>query len=250
MPESFVKLALPTDDLQIHDPCAVKAGALCSQTITARQIEAGIQATQNIQCGFAIDCSGEQGAMLITTDDAERREVQPNLCMPSYMRRNYQHWLHLARDVRGHDLKLDEIYFVRGTVKTSTWAVTAFHGNAESYSGNINIYYGPAGFSLSAASSTQNIRTPEMRSGPRRIGPNCVREAIRGDSDHEAPTSSRTGPARNQCIFLHYYKLKARPLVSPKIIMAAAEPRDPSDDSRDEDQTFLFRTESGKSSDL
>ncbi|OCH86479.1 hypothetical protein OBBRIDRAFT_783187 [Obba rivulosa] len=186
VPDCFTKLTLTTEDLEYYDACAIQAAALCSRTITARCVEAGLQASR------------DQGAMLIMSDDAERREVHPNLCMPQYMRKDYQHWLRLARDVRGHDLKQDEIYFIRGTVKTSTWAVAAFHQSTDPYSGNISLGYGSAGLSLSATSSTQTCRTPEIRSGPRRAGTSS--QATIPDRANE-PCTPFHGETRDQSVF-------------------------------------------------
>lgn len=181
-----------------------------------------------VQGSFAIDRSREQGAILFLNDDAERRAVHDNLLMPKYMRRNYQAWMRLVREELGFALDVDKLYFVRGFIKSKAWATMTFDKASSSYSGAVSVGYGPAGISLSATWSDEMQSPPVTRSGPSlRSVPGRQLLSIT-DGSRTTPQSPYYDAPRNQCIFLSYYKMKVRRFLAPKVIKAAAEPRDPS----------------------
>ncbi|OCH93067.1 hypothetical protein OBBRIDRAFT_381083 [Obba rivulosa] len=165
LPDHFAKLSLP-DRLQYYDPRAVQAGALCSKTVKIRSIAAQLNGMNAAQGSFTIDRSKEQGAMLFLHDDGERREIHDNDLMPQYMLDHYQHWIHLANEIIHLKLDVDELYFVRGFVKSKSWAIMAFEKANRSYSGSVNVQFGPSGLMLAANWTDESHIPPVTRSGP------------------------------------------------------------------------------------
>ncbi|EMD36836.1 hypothetical protein CERSUDRAFT_123877 [Gelatoporia subvermispora B] len=182
---------------------------------------------------FELQCSTEQGAFLFLHSDAERSEVMPTRLMEQYMASNYKHWVHLAQERYKRKLDVDDIYFVRGFVKATGWTVGHFSK------------------ATSVTWSRQGLRTPEIRQGPRRGLSYDGTPELLIDGTEARPSSSAYQPSRNQCIFLHYYKIKERVLRAPKIIRAAAEPRDlPRDENGDVSPAAVIGSDDQESIDL
>ncbi|OCH91398.1 hypothetical protein OBBRIDRAFT_527871 [Obba rivulosa] len=155
--------------------------------------------------------------------------------MRKYVSRNYGNWQRYAYKVHGLNDR-EQLYFVRGHVKAKSWAVTTFHQGSQSYSGRFHLHHGDAGFSLSVKSSEQCQRSPETRTGPPRKSSEGsahsnrhgrAHDDHRRASRHALPSAlpSKKDDPRNQCIFLHYYKVAKSHGFSLKAIKAAAEPQ-------------------------
>lgn len=146
--------------------------------------------------------------------------------MPDYMLRHHASWYDLARDTLGMDLRSDEIIFVQGVVKTTDrWALTAVTDSGEGVEVHFSTDLGPYG---NASFSFSRDRQASL-SYPYRLG----RALTIDTSRDEGASTGRKATKKDQCIFIHYYKLKRR-WYGPKVIKAAAEPRDPSRGSGDE----------------
>lgn len=174
--------------------------------------------------------------MLILDDDADRTAVHANRWMREYMVKHYQNWDHLVRDRIGLDIDVDKLYFVRGVMKSKSWAIMTFDKAGSSYSGSVDVGYGPTGLALNMSWQDERHAPSQIRTGPRRSSSLSHRLAITDGSSITSQSPYYDAP-RNQSIFLNYYKIKRRRFFGPKVVRAAAEPRDPSSgasDSEDE----------------
>ncbi|KAM5540307.1 hypothetical protein V8D89_006126 [Ganoderma adspersum] len=174
----------------------------------------------------------------------------------NYMRDNFDSWLEFANASNswGLDLRPEDIIFVCETVKATKWAVAAFQGsvfrNKEGYvSGQLGSF-GSAGISVHI--SDQLLPNGHYRSGPPFLTPmasehlpsNSRDNIIAGVSGNEAPasvSSHGTPPgAPDQCLFIHYYKMKRRlGLLWKEPMQASAGPHQlpPGPDNADKDPT-------------
>ncbi|OCH89485.1 WD40 repeat-like protein [Obba rivulosa] len=247
LPTNFEKLTLP-DQLNIVTPRAIQAGAVCSKTVKVRNIGTQIYGGSGLaQGGFSVERYKEQGAVLILEDDANRTAVHANRLMPKYMREHYQEWDQLVKDQIGLELEVDKLFFVCGYIKSKAWAIMTFDKASSSYSGSVDVGYGPTGIALNMTWKDERYAPTLTRTGPLRSVPYSDRLAITDST----PTSSRSlfyDAPYNQCIFLNYYKIKPRRWFGPKVIKAAAEPRDSSADASDgeDDQAATVRLASGQ----
>ncbi|EMD38733.1 hypothetical protein CERSUDRAFT_92769 [Gelatoporia subvermispora B] len=239
LPDPFIKFDLPRKDMELYRPHAILADVLCGQTIVARRVRAGAS-LPGVHGRFEIKCSHDEGALLVLKDDAERREVRPNEWMKRYVYKHYEDWQSYAETVHGLH-KSQDLYFVRGFVKTKEWLVASFQEGSQLYAGHVNIHRSGAGFSLAAKKSRIMFRTPEVRTGPARGTTGGFPHASRADTTrdlHDERAFSETDPddiPSNQSIFIHYYKLRTRRMMfGPRTMEAAAEPHDLPDDSFDE----------------
>lgn len=190
------------------------------------------------------------------------------------MKANIDSWHRFATWDVGIDVKDEDIYFVRGWVKTTRWAVVAFFGNSRhaklKFKGDLNLPVSAA-FEIDMQSESAAQCVPRIGPDYRpRLDMSQPGGALSGHEDYQSGPSSTAHSARNkrkrnksradeerhsrhsgdmrmhddarvqeqvfesdQCMFLHYFKMKRRILL-PRRIEAAAEPQDPSVD-RDAD---------------
>ena len=144
------------------------------------------------------------------------------------MRENYDSWLQFVNGQDGLGLGLEEqgILFVSGTTKTTNWGVAAFQGNgSERKEGRISAQFTPyatANFSVSLANTS--MPSSQYRYGPRHAQENRVPAFLTMLSEESQPRPPEL--KRDQCLFIHYYKMRRRILLAPRAIQAAAGPQD------------------------
>jgi len=209
----------------------VDKGPLFSKTV--RRLEAaGGAGSQSVNAAFQCECTGKQGALAILDTPGKRELVQQTRRMAKYMKDNIETWHRwaISNDV-GLDVAIEDILFVRGWIKTSCWAVVAFCDDSRhtklTFSGDLGL----------PVSNVFGIETQVETTTPTcllQIGPQRFRRAnATAPLVPNQPAHVQEQYPSDQCMFLHYFKLKKR-LLWPSKIEAAAEPRDPSVD-RDTD---------------
>ncbi|GBE78897.1 predicted protein [Sparassis crispa] len=213
---------------------ALPALPICSKSV--KSVSASAQAgAQNVSGGFQFECTDEQGALLIMKDPADREELHPSRRMANYMMSNFQSWYEFATEVCEVDVERDDIIFVRGWVKTSEWAVAAFvhEGRAAqlTFSGNFGL---TANVNFSLSMTKEVSAFPERNTGPRRRLPSSPNPNLLPATPQQSSSTVNLAPL-DQCVFLHYYKMKTRFFLPPKAINAAAGPYDLSPSGGDED---------------
>ncbi|OCH90342.1 hypothetical protein OBBRIDRAFT_605307 [Obba rivulosa] len=301
VPTPFTQLEMPKNAFRVDDPCAIQANApLCSRTIKAYHLDGGSDIDHLVHGHFSVKSEQKEGAILVINSNAERHAYHDNIWMKQYVIKNVKHWKQFALKNKGIELDYDEIYFVRGVVKTKSWTVAAFHEGSESFEGQLSLHHSPVGLHAAVKWSSEKYCCPDYLSGPRRLAspeaslansstdfnrlsaqytslvandgspfnsvmlpgrPRGPPKKRRRRNGHTTPASherlgsqikpeigdysdlsrqeSQYDTSRNQCIFLHYYKVKRR-LVGPKVIKAAAEPQDLSLDNSSDDSEIAI----------
>ncbi|PCH43308.1 WD40 repeat-like protein [Wolfiporia cocos MD-104 SS10] len=239
-------------------PDAIQAGPLCSKSVSKLSVEASAKVV-GASAALQFECNDDQGALLLLKESATREELHPSRRMANYMHHNFQSWVTFARDTLDVDLKDEQIVFVRGWVKTTQWTVAAI--THQGRQGKISISGDPgaqASLSFTAAHSHETMNYFAHRSGPpQKTKTDTKGKARTRDSEDVSMADDRSSShdsygqedsesadeplPLNQCIFLHYYRLKRRRFLGLKKLEAAAEPKDP-DDQFDEDDNHIEST--------
>ena len=177
---------------------------------------------------FSFKCGADAGAFLMFSPKGYSMDIESKRHVVNYMRANFAHWVDFA-DKYGLGLKEEELMFVCGTTKTSRWAVAAFHGQYKKKQGMVTAdFSSAAGLNLSVSISNQSLPQSYYGDGPRRRPRPSASPAIVSASE----TSDQSHPEEpaDQCIFIHYYKMKRRLWGSLKMIAGAGPDELPSPD--------------------
>ena len=178
--------------------------------------------------GISFKYKRDVGAFLILETPAVTTHIQSKRRIVTYMTKHFDSWMRLANDETELDLAEDAIYFVSGTTMTRSWLVTAFQSNMYSgKKGYVSCDLGNlSGANISMSIEQGTVTSPEYKFGPSASSSkNSVRTSITSSSD--------LGNEPDQCIFIHYYKMKKR-FVWKRPMKAAAGP-DVLPDQEDED---------------
>ncbi|KAI1785167.1 hypothetical protein LXA43DRAFT_1077142 [Ganoderma leucocontextum] len=209
VPDGYEPLTFP-DTLRHHRPHALEAGSICSKSVTAVNADATVEAgtgTFGPLAHVRFKFSDEQGAVLVLKNDAHREVLHPCRDLTQYILLNHAGWHQFARNVCRLDLKSQEIIFVCGWVKTAEWALAAATHRARDGEIAFGGDFGPAGQATFSVSATQEVRMSwEHRRGPKNA---------RGEEGRRSKF--------DQCVFLHYFKVKHRPFFVPKVLRGATE---------------------------
>ncbi len=181
------------------------------------------------------ECRDDYGAVLLLHPLGVSHAIKSHNLISRYMRQHFERWLEFANSRFELGLKDEELIFVCGTIKTSRWGVAAFHGDYREKSGSITgnmSSLASVDFSLRVADA--QLQSAYYRAGPPRyrLGP-AMPMAISEGEVAGAGTAGDQDKA-DQCIFVHYYKMKRRMFVLQFPIRAAASPRDLSEDHEDD----------------
>ena len=121
------------------------------------------------------------------------------------MKTHFKSWFELAETQFGLGLKQESLMFVSGTVKTRSWVVS--------------ILRGPESSDVEASSS---IEIGDFVDGSLSI--HRSEYTIQGHSYRSGPTTPTASPEADQCIFIHYWKMKRKLKLVPTRMTAAAGP--------------------------
>lgn len=162
--------------------------------------------------------------MLVLTDYATKSSLGLDGPFEQYMLRHHQSWCTFAANL-GIRREPQDLILVRGTIKTTSWAVAAVfdagrHVHEVTFDGRFGDIAG-AGAKYSRELGT--VCSFEQRVGPYTPG-----------QEHTPLVESATRLAE-QCVFLSYFKVKYRKFLANKIVAnadvpgASADEDDPSD---------------------
>lgn len=173
--------------------------------------------------------------------------MHPSKSLASYIRSNIEKWHEWNTTHNDLDIPMEELIFVSGTVKTNDWGLGAFLNNGRSCEAFVEAQAGPfAQASFNLKRTKGHMASIELRTRPGRSSDQDSLRAppsplpsiesgeqgsdVRGSLDS---SSSLHLPKKNQCLFIHYYKVKRRLwMFNMKTLRAAAGP-----DERDHDHT-------------
>jgi hypothetical protein len=199
---------------------------------------------------YKFECSRSVGGLLVTRDHATSTMVMPSVDINKYILQNHDSWYTFATNpvTYGLDCKPEDIILVRSTVKTSSWAVAAFHDSGGrthdvSFAGQIGPF-ADAGFQMASQTSTQAAF--EQRSGPNRRAPSLAQIPSRQSASSRrslgrlelpeleiAATMSQTvvpEHTKDQTVFLGSYRIKRRFWVGRKVVAAGGSADLPEDE--------------------
>ncbi|KAI0334585.1 hypothetical protein GY45DRAFT_1294881 [Cubamyces sp. BRFM 1775] len=184
---------------------------LCSKNVVAFSVEASADlgfTNPGVSGGVRFKCSDEQAAVLVLKRPGNREVLHPCRDLSQYILTNHQSWYTFARDVFRLDIGEDDIIFVSGSIKTAEWALAAATHRAREGELSFGGEFGPLAKATFSVSATREMSmSVEHRTGPH----------------SSASVAENEGHAFDQCVFLHYYKLKRRKILPPKVIRAAGE---------------------------
>ena len=196
------------------------------------QIWRSPSSSANVGAVYKFISHANSGALVVLKPPGISTNISARLRIVNYMRDNFANWLEFANSVdsRGLGLRDEELIFISGTIKTTHWAVAAFQGDSyRDQQGAISGNLGPlASVGLSIKISDHILPTDHYRTGPIRIqrsgGPPFT------SSHSEPPASTSVLPQTqdvipeqaDQCLFIHYYKMKRRRFHWTKKPMKAA----------------------------
>ena len=189
---------------------------------------------------FSFKSTSDRGAFLVLPPLAISKLLLCKARIINYMRANFAHWVEFENTTVGNGLREEEILFVSGTTKTNQWAVVAFCNESQKVEGSCSVNLGSLGeASVSMSVSREKPRMEDYRIGPSRRTAASGRPAA--DSDTGSPSPSPSPEPRDQCIFIHYYKMKRRFKWMPMRIEAAgAADRGPGcNDGSDPESDFM-----------
>ncbi|KAI1795446.1 hypothetical protein LXA43DRAFT_882195 [Ganoderma leucocontextum] len=188
IPTGFQALSLPDTSISRSDK--IMQDMVCSGDVDAVKVEEDIAAA-----GWRLRSAADAGALVVLDPPAVAEDmIEPRPYIVDYMRENFDSWFQLANVQRGIGLEDHEIIFVCGVLKTTRWGVGAFQReeirNMEGrVFGQLGVF-GDAGFSLDF--DRKILPGSHCNTGPSLLG--VLREP----------------GVRNQCLFIHYYRMKRR----------------------------------------
>ena len=146
------------------------------------------------------------GALVVLEPPALGTEIHARLHIEKYMVNNFPAFIEYANTELGVGLRDEDLLFVSGTTKTTRWAVAAFQGdNFRNKEGVISGRLGSfTGVDFSVKFSDHFLPTDHYHTGPI-----ALRDQDQGGSSRTALQGSQLG-RQDQCLFIHYYKMKRR----------------------------------------
>ena len=176
-----------------------------------------------------IKFTNDSGALLALDPPGMSRQLESRLSIVAYMREHIDNWLALANKGWGLDLKEQDLIFVSGTMKTKRWMVTAYKGITECQEGAASLECGgSASAKFSISLSNQILPGTHYRIGPHQQSYGATAS---GSPSSEVVQSGE----QDQCIFIHYYKMRKRLWRLREPMRAAAGPHDLPHGPRDPD---------------
>ncbi|KAI0637495.1 WD40-repeat-containing domain protein [Trametes polyzona] len=209
--------------------------SLVSNSVTSYDVGGGVATSLQVVGGeLKFSCKQEQGAFVFVQPAADRRQMHPSKSLIRYIRSHIDDWYHFATDVKDVDISREDISFVSGVIKTADWGLGAFlrqgSGGEVSFQTNLGSF-AQGSFTFSRSRKAEGVA--EWRTKPEEASNSPVSSSASVAETLVEPGSSltlkrtQTGPKKDQCIFLSYYKMKRR-LWRNRVVKAAA-----GDDERD-----------------
>ncbi|PCH41791.1 hypothetical protein WOLCODRAFT_101208 [Wolfiporia cocos MD-104 SS10] len=214
VPDGFVPIKIKTEGCVNKEVISTRVFTSPSVTVSTSDGNSNPDGEESTG-GLKFQCVDEQGALLVLKEDAVHEELQPSRMMMRYMSQNHASWYIFAAKRLNIHIAREGIVFVRGFIKTADWAVATWIQEGRSsqfhFSGDFNT---PMRNAIKVTLAEEYAEPPKYAMGP-----------------PERENYLRAGfsvPSRfDQCIFLHYYKIRSPIPFLPTSIKASAGPYDP-----------------------
>ena len=183
---------------------------------------------------LSFECKQDLGAVLLLNHPAMGQSIPTKRHIVTYLRRHIDSIYEYATgspDGLGFDLKMHDIKFVSGTLKTTKWACAVMYGSYRNKMGSLNANVaGVGGFDMRVSIGDQIIPNEFYNNGPPSMSVGTTsRSSVSGDrllpggdAARVQSSSSQMPPRCDQCIFFHYFAAKRRLFRIPHKIEAAA----------------------------
>ena len=161
---------------------------------------------------YTFSCNSSRGAVAVLGASGHQRWYLRNRSFRQYTATHHAAWCAFAA-ARDHDVAPDALVLVSGWLKTSEWALATFanYGRAQDVALKACAgSYASATFEVSAGTEVQ--MSVEQRSGSSKDSSTATGASF--------DAAGGTLP-RNQCLFIRYYKMKARKLGRPQVSIRA-----------------------------
>ncbi|PCH41795.1 hypothetical protein WOLCODRAFT_71418 [Wolfiporia cocos MD-104 SS10] len=214
VPEGFVPIKIETEGCVNKEVISTRVFTSPSVTVTAPDGNSD-PVGEGSTGGLNFQCTDEQGALLVLKEDAVHEELHPSRKMMRYMSQNHASWYIFAAKRLNIHVAREGIVFVRGFIKTADWVVATWIQEGRS-----SQFYFSGNFESRMTDAIKVTLAEEYAEPPRyAMGPPIRQNYLK----YGLTTPSKS----NQCIFLHYYKIKSRIPFLPTSIKASAGPYDP-----------------------
>ena len=150
--------------------------------------------------------SQERGAMVWLKPPGRHIFIDTQLRIKNYMKSNVESWLEHANCVWEAGKKEDDLMFVSGVVTTTEWVVAAIQRpifKSKGESADVGDITTDSNGRVSVTLSGKALPSSHSRYGPT----DCQGNLITVTSDLVQDPCALEG---NQCLFIHYYKMKRR----------------------------------------
>ncbi|TFK89203.1 WD40 repeat-like protein [Polyporus arcularius HHB13444] len=151
------------------------------------------------------------------------------------MRTNFDCWMRFANDTLGFNVTQDDIWFISGTTKTTRWVSSVFHTDSHDHAASVDAEFANVGTLKFSIKFSKEDKVQQLsKYGPRRTGRSLFSQAVATPDASVASIPPELDLKQNQCVFIHYYKLKKRYYWRSKVMQAAAGPHELPRDRRHE----------------
>lgn len=178
---------------------------------------------------YRFECTNQEGAVLVLANYATKSALMLDGIFKDYMLQNHQRWHHFATTT-GIRRDPQDIILVRGTIKTTEWAVAAvFDAGQQVHEVVFDGHFGD----LARVGARYSAELSTACSFEQRVGP-YTRGAVHGNPLHPSEPVSA-----GQCIFLSYFKVKYRLFIQNKIVANSGDSGSSPDNDASPSQSMM-----------
>ena len=189
----------------------------------------------------AFECKQNAGALLVLDQPGMGQSIPTKRHIITYLHAHVDTWFEWAKDSLGFDIRIHDIKFVSGTIKTTRWACAAFSGSYRNKKGALKVNAAGVGdVNINVSIENQVVPSrfynhgPTVTANPRPSTSSGYLVTPSGEDGGRPSSSTPLPPKCDQCIFFHYFSVKKRFFLLPRKIEASAGPHElPSDDDSD-----------------
>jgi hypothetical protein len=171
----------------------------------------------------------------MTKHQTYREDLQLDRFLKHSFTKHYRSWLAFAHE-QGHDVQLADLILVTGVDLTKDFSMLAFEHAGADFSAEFKVD-APQVMSASASAwgSWRTMTSVHKNWGPQELlPPSLARLTIPAAAHQDQPGTILDDYC--QCVFVRGYRMRERRLLWPKVMKAAAEPRDGDDGDTDRER--------------
>ncbi|KZV73119.1 hypothetical protein PENSPDRAFT_683159 [Peniophora sp. CONT] len=175
--------------------------------------------------GVSFESSSDRGAILVTPDPIICYDTEAIDFYKKYARKHLEHWHAFATDRLGLEISLEDIVFVTGVDRTTSWGTLVWSGSSLQVGFNLQVQYASVGPKLATHIKWSRTQGAFFNYGPpRRAADNDAHTSlVHNDASDQRPINDNA----DQSIFIRYVRAATRGKFFRGIKMVAgAKPKD------------------------